>query len=163
MPGSLKQIGSHVLAASTRFLIGTVLLVFGAIFFMVPHEILMFLAGGRDPQGPGLSLFFFFWPVAVVITIATLWFDFLGSKKKGDYDRFPRIMRRWKFWIPGPRTTILLVCYFLPIILNGASKVCSMFGLNEVATLAFDWRWLAWPVATMIVVTIGIVWLAQDR
>ncbi len=127
----------------------------GLIVLGLPHEGLVWLAGGMDePTGP--AFLFFFWPILVVVCLITLTVDFVIRSRfwSDEYEGPPQLgFKRSNWGRPGFLTVTWIVFYFLPIIFNGLSILFKARNWAQLAELFFKYRWASrWLVVMLTIV-----------
>lgn len=131
-----------------------------SIIMGIGHLGLVWLAGDTD-EPSGLSVMFFLWPVALLLTFITLIFDFGRRNGVRSYYYEPSVWKSFSFWRPGLITGIWLAYYLSPILLNLVSEILKLVGWNVVAQTVFDYRWLVHPVLPFallaILVFVGVI------
>ena len=130
------------------------LVVVGGLFLGVPCVFLHRLSGGYDDPSQ-ISLLFIFWPIGVIVAFITLCIESAFWKNMQGHANAR--LRRVSFWVPGPLTLWWLTFYFLPIIMNGLSKLLSIMGLEDGATVMFRWCWATQPL--FLFASVAIVYI----
>lgn len=131
----VKAIWSHVSAVAKTLALCVLGIVVLIVVFGLPHTILVWLADG--PSQKGVSLLFLWWPMFFIGCVGTLFLDRVFRITRSDRRSIGTKI------VPGYFTTVWSIFYFMPIVLNGLSKVYRSLGWNEAASLVFDYRWEA--------------------